>query len=155
MAGASVRPLSFTVRRPMARASLFFAAGLWGAVVLIGAVAIYGFDYFERALGRGVSLEVYIWVATLGAIASPFPAGFGFRLGSRDGIAPRPLLATICGAAAVLLFWLIAFLVPDHSPSGPTFWVLLAVTPFCTAYLGSVIKNRLAAGPSNNRWRGP
>ena len=138
-----------------ARSSLFFAAGFWGALVLIGAVAIYGFDWFEGEWGRGPSLQVHIWIATLGAAVSLFPAGFGFRLGSRDGPAPGPLLATICGAALVLAFWLSGLLLPDRLPPGPTILLLVVVAAFCLAYLVSVIKHRLAAGPSNNRWRGP
>jgi hypothetical protein len=131
---------------PWARSSLFFAAGFWTALVVIGAVAIYGFDYFEAAWGRGPSLQVHMWIATLGAVASLFPAGYGFNLGSRGGTAPGPLLATTCGAAVVLLFWLIGLLLPDRLMPGITTLLLIVLTAFGTAYLASVVKTRLAAG---------
>jgi hypothetical protein len=156
--GASVRPLNFTVRRTMhawARSSLFFAAGFWAAAVLTGAVGIYGFDYYERAWGRGASLQVYIWIATLGAVVALFPAAFGFRLGGGDELAPGRILATVSGAALVLVLWLISFLLPDRMPHGPIILLIDVAAAFCLAYLVSVTRNRLAAGPSNNRWRGP
>jgi hypothetical protein len=140
---------------PWARSSLFFAAGFWAALVVTGAVGIYGFDYFEAKWGRGPSLQVYTWIATLGAVVSLFPAGLGFRLGSRLGTAPGPLLATACGAAVVLLLWLIGLLLPDHILPGIPTVLLLVLTAFGTAYLASVVKNRVAAGPSNNRRTGP
>jgi hypothetical protein len=158
LAGASARPLNFTVRRTMhawARSSLFFAAGFWAAVVLTGAGGIYGFDYYERAWGRGPSLQVYTWIASLGAVVALFPAGFGFRLGGGEELAPGPIVATISGAALVLVLWLISFLLPDRMPHGPIILLADVAAAFCIAYLVSVIRNRLATGPSNNRWRGP
>jgi hypothetical protein len=140
---------------PWARSSLFFAAGFWTALVVIGAVAIYGFGYFETKWGRGPSLQVHIWIATLGAVVSLFPAGFGFRLGTKGGTAPGPLLAATCGAAVVLLFWVIGLLLPDRIMPGALTLLLIVFAAFGTACIASVVKNRLAAGPSNNRWRGP
>src|SRR5271154_5153902 len=138
-----------------ARSSLFFVGGFWAATVLAGAVAIYGFNYFELAWGRGPSLQTYTWIATLGAIVSVLPAGFGFRLGSRNGPAPGPLLSAICGAALLLVLWLIALVVPDRMPTAPIMLLLIITAAFCLAYLASVGKRRYASGPSNKRWKGP
>jgi hypothetical protein len=83
-----------------ARAAVVFAAAVWVAVTLVGAVSIYGFGQYELAWGRGASLQVYTWIATGVAFASCFGAGVGFRLG---GSAPGAPGAVAAGLVALVL----------------------------------------------------
>jgi hypothetical protein len=152
------RPLKLIVRRtmhPWARAALFFAAGLWAAVVVFGAVAIYGFDYYEGEWGRGPSLQVHIWIATLGALAALVPAALGFRLGGRKGDVPGRLLSFISGVAMTLLFLLIGFIFPGRLTGSVVLTIAVVLIAFCLSYLLCIFRYRSNASPSNKRLERP
>jgi len=49
------------------------------AVVLTiaSAIAIYGFDYYEKMYGRGISFQISLWFVVIGAVVT----GIGFGIG--------------------------------------------------------------------------
>lgn len=55
--------------------TLGFVAWAAGAM----AVAVYGFDHYERAWGRGPSYQVVLWIITIAAIV----VAIGFSLGTK------------------------------------------------------------------------
>jgi hypothetical protein len=56
-----------------------FSLGILAAVVLYAAASIYGFDYYEPHWGRGISLQVSIWIAAVLAVIG----AIGFAVGAR------------------------------------------------------------------------
>ena len=49
------------------------------AVVLTvaSAIAIYGFDYYEKMYGKGISFQISLWFVVIGAVVT----GIGFGIG--------------------------------------------------------------------------
>jgi hypothetical protein len=141
--------------RHRARAALFFAAGLWVAFVLFGVVDIYGFDYYEGEWGRGGSLQVHIWIATLGALVALFPAALGFRLGAKRGNVPGRLVSFVAGTAMTLLLLIVGFLFPGRLTGSVVLTIAVVLLAFCASYLLCLLRIRSGASPSNNRWSGP
>jgi hypothetical protein len=47
------------------------------ALTIASAVAIYGFDYYEKMYGKGISFQISLWFVVIGAVI----AGIGFGIG--------------------------------------------------------------------------
>jgi hypothetical protein len=108
---------------------MILSAALWVLIVLVGAVSVYAFDQYERAWGRGPSVQVYSWIATAVALVILFGSGFGFRLGARSGAVPGSWLAA---ALAVPTFGLVlgsSTVLPTQSEGG----LLVAAAVFFVA----------------------
>ncbi|MDH5613312.1 MAG: hypothetical protein OEY66_12750 [Gammaproteobacteria bacterium] len=46
-------------------------------VALVSAILVYGFDYYDKAYGKGISFQIYLWGTVLGVIIT----GVGFSIG--------------------------------------------------------------------------
>jgi hypothetical protein len=86
-----------------ARAAVTSAATVWVAVIVFGAVSIYGFEQYEMAWGRGASLQVYLWIASGVAFVSCFGAGVGYCVASKSGAAPGIWGSVLVGLIALVL----------------------------------------------------
>ena len=71
----------------MLRLPISFAVAVLSVFVAGGAVAIYRFEYFERAWGRFNSLQVYIWIG-LGAALAAGCAAWAATVVMRNGVWP-------------------------------------------------------------------
>ncbi len=93
------------------RIALIFSSAFFVAFVAVGAVAIFGFDYFERAWGKWNSLQVYVWLAVPFAAAAGAGAFGGSRVikaslvGLGNNLLVRPaLLFSLTGTS---ILWLV------------------------------------------------
>jgi hypothetical protein len=43
------------------------------------AIAIYGFDYYEKFYGKGTSFQISLWLVVIGALVTAFGFGIGVR----------------------------------------------------------------------------
>ena len=52
------------------------------AVVLTvaSAIAIYGFDYYEKMYGKGISFQISLWFVVIGAVVTGIGFGIGVEL---------------------------------------------------------------------------
>lgn len=101
---------------PWASAAVHFATGFWFSVLIAQAVAIYAFDQFELAWGKGASLQVASWVITGVAVLVLFSGGLGFKVGARRGTVPKKLGAFVLGIIFTVLLCVamcaLSFVVP-------------------------------------------
>ena len=131
-----------------ARASLFLALGFWLACVVIACVAIYGFDSFENAWGRGPSLQVDVWLATGFSICVLIGAVAGFRVGARDGSVPRNLVSLLLGPIAVLGLFIAPLIDSTQNLFGR---ILLIVTPAAVSALIAYVSTRIVSDAASHR----
>jgi hypothetical protein len=123
----------------LARATAF-SLSIFAVFTLAGAVAVYGFSYFESAYGRGGSFQVYIWLAAAAAVLSALSSAFGFLWAESRKRLPSVPLAALLGVALALvsigLFFALngGFLHAVGLP-GMALWLFIAAPLF--AFLGS------------------
>ena len=89
--------------KPLARASLWAALSFLLVVLTAGAISVYGFDVYERAWGRGPSLQVLTWVAIPLSVLVGISAAFGFRMSKSALNRPRLVGATVGVGTAIAL----------------------------------------------------
>jgi hypothetical protein len=119
--------------KPLARASLWAALSFLVAVLVAGAVGVYGFDAYERAWGRGPSLQVITWVATPISVLVGVFAACGFRLSKSELQRPRTIGVTVGMVTAVAVV-LSEVLLPSNSElSGLPLTFALFLLAFVTA----------------------
>jgi hypothetical protein len=108
-------PLNCGVRR-MVRGIAFFSLGILGAVAVYAAASIYGFDYFEPHWGRGISLQVSLWIAVVLAAIGAVDFAVGARMVRAT---PSRSLALVAGLlVAVVMLGLTALLDPVVATTG-------------------------------------
>jgi len=128
------------------RAVIGLSGGVLLAFILFGAVAIYGFDYFESAWGRGPSLQVYVWIGIGLAILSCMGAAVGFSYGSRMGNVPRTVPSCLGGALSTLIVLAVGAFTPRMSDIGLP---LIAVGFFLLSVGGAYASCRLTRHSGN------
>lgn len=83
-ANPSFRRTRLRMSRLKTIATFTFGFVGWAAGAM--AVSVYGFDQYERALGRGPSYQVVLWIITVAA----FVVAVGFSLGAKQLSASLP-----------------------------------------------------------------
>ena len=128
---------------------MLFALGFWLSFVTANAVAIYAFDYFERAWGRGPSLQVASWLAIELAVVALVGAIVGFRVGSKRGAVPGNLAALLLGILLTVLLgalsWVMSRLgLPEVVLSAASGIVVLAFGACALAFVATRVRTNAA-----------
>jgi hypothetical protein len=117
-----------------------FSFSVFAVFTVAGAIAVYGFSYFESAYGRGGSFQVYVWIAIAAAVLCALTSSFGFLWAeSRKRLPSLPVASVLGGALALssigLLFAVDGGFLHAVGLPGMALWVLVAAPFF--AFLGS------------------
>ena len=68
------------------------------------AIAIYGFDYYEKFYGKGISFQISLWFVVIGALVTAF--GFGIGVAVSNWISKFWIGLVLGGLFAVFIFGL-------------------------------------------------
>jgi hypothetical protein len=121
---------------------------LWAAlsflilVMVAAVVGVYAFDFYERAWGRGPSLQVISWVAVPVSALVALVAAIGFRL-SKQALVRSRVAGTIVGSITALALVASEAMLPSYSEvSGYPLFIALVVLVLAAAILVPIALTR-------------
>ena len=135
------------------KTTTIFTLGFVAWAAIATAVAVYGFDHYERAWGRGPSYQVILWIISVAAIA----VAVGFSLGSKQLTTPLPWWKPILlSSAFTLVFGALTYLAGYMSRLGveqDVRLLILGLLSFASSFLAAKLLSWHAAA-ANDKQRG-
>jgi hypothetical protein len=97
--------------RAFAIVAILMSVSVLAVFAIASTIAIYGFDGYEPAWGKGGSVQVAWWMSLAAAIIVLFGSGVGALLAGKDNVT-KPWVVAVTGVAfaflSIVVFWLLS-----------------------------------------------
>lgn len=114
--------------RPFGKIAVYFAGTILVLLLLWSTVSVYMLDQYERAWGRGGSVQVLWMLSVTVALLTLFSSGLGAKAAFPQRHAPAiasALAALLFVGISAILFWLLPSMHQDVALFGFLAWISL------------------------------